>query len=90
MISDEHTEADKLIDLGITEDHPLAGRGLVDLLGTTEDPVVLGQAAEGEGEPFPAGSMVRFSRLDPEWDGRRSLRYDVYLEDPFSPAVAPS
>jgi hypothetical protein len=90
MISDKLTKADRLIDVGIAKDHPLAGRDLVDLRGTMEDPVVLGQAAEGEGELVPVEPMVRFARLDPEWAGRRSLRYDVFLEDPFSPGVAPS
>jgi hypothetical protein len=88
MISDKLIKADKLIKVGIAEDHPLARRGLVDLLGTTEDPVVLGQAPNGEGAPVPVKSMVRFSRLDPEWVGPLQGYYDVYLEAPFSPGVA--
>ena len=90
MISDRLTKADELIKVGIAEDHPLAGRGLVDLLGTRQDPVVLGHVPNGEGAPVPVKPMVRFSRLDPEWVGPRSLQgyYDVYLEESFSPGVA--
>ena len=88
MISKELTKADKLIKVGIAEDHPLPQRGLVDLLGTRQDPVLLGQAANGEGAPVPVESMVRFGRLDPEWVGPPQGYYDTYLEAPFSPGVA--
>jgi len=90
MISEELTKADKLIKVGIAEDRPLAQRGLVDLLGTRQDPVVAGQAPNGEGAPVLLEPMVRFGRLDPEWVGPRSLQgyCDVYLEEPFSPGVA--
>lgn len=52
--------------------------------------IVVGQAANGEGAPASVEPMVRFSRLDPEWAGRRPLQYDVYLEEPFLPGVAPA
>ena len=41
--------SERVIRVGIAEDHPLARRGLVNLMGTTEDIVVVGQAANGEG-----------------------------------------
>ena len=36
------------IRVGIAEDHPIARRGLVDLMSATDDMVVVGQAADGE------------------------------------------
>ena len=41
--------SERVIRVGIAEDHQLARRGLVNLMGTTEDIVVVGQAANGEG-----------------------------------------
>ena len=41
--------SDKLIKVVIAEDHPLSRRGLVDLLRTTDDIVVVGQASDGAG-----------------------------------------
>lgn len=41
--------SERVIKVGIAEDHPLTRRGLVDLMGTTEDIVVTGQAVNCEG-----------------------------------------
>ncbi len=38
-----------MIKVGIAEDHPIARRGLVDLLKTTDDIVLIGQASDGAG-----------------------------------------
>ncbi len=40
---------DRVIRVGIAEDHPLARRGLVQLLETTDDIVVVGEVDDGEG-----------------------------------------
>lgn len=45
----ENVISDKLIKVVIAEDHPLSRRGLVDLLRTTDDIVVVGQASDGAG-----------------------------------------
>jgi len=39
---------DKVIRVGVAEDHPLAREGLVQLLESAEDIVIVGQAADGE------------------------------------------
>lgn len=39
---------DKVIRVGIAEDHPIARQGLVQLLESAEDMVVVGQAADGQ------------------------------------------
>jgi DNA-binding NarL/FixJ family response regulator len=36
------------IRVGIAEDHPIARRGLIDLMSTTDDMVVVGEAIDGE------------------------------------------
>lgn len=38
---------DRVIRVGVAEDHPLARRGLVELLESTDDIVVVGEAADG-------------------------------------------
>jgi DNA-binding NarL/FixJ family response regulator len=66
--------SDKLIKVVIAEDHPLSRQGLVDLLGTTDDIVVVGQASDGagaielaqgpEGEPDVIFVDVRMPGID--------------------------
>jgi DNA-binding NarL/FixJ family response regulator len=38
----------KVIRVGIAEDHPLAREGLVQLLESADDIVIVGEAADGE------------------------------------------
>ena len=45
----EDVISDRPIKVGIAEDHPISRRGLVDLLETTDDIVVFGQASDGAG-----------------------------------------
>jgi DNA-binding NarL/FixJ family response regulator len=42
------TTPDKVIRVGVAEDHPLAREGLVQLLESAEDIVIVGEAADGE------------------------------------------
>lgn len=43
-----HIVASDPIRVGIAEDHPIARRGLVELIGSTDDIVVMGEATDGE------------------------------------------